>query len=197
MGSLLAVNHGFTVTKETAVIFAAVIAGVASLIGAITAGILSFLNEKSRQRHTDVETRHGLLREHATRFTTTTVELAERARAVTRIRRPARLSLRRALKRRRQDAILALLTVNGDLRIQFQTLLLISESTNVHETARLVVRAAWNERRQAMGEPRNHPRLLGPNAAVIKEMRAHLRPFQEAVRKELGVNGKLAADLED
>ena len=170
---------------------------MASLIGAITAGILSFLNEKSRQRHMNVTVRHGLLREHATRFTTTAVELAERARAVTRIRHPPRLPLHRAVKRNRQEAIQALLAANGELRIQFQNLLLISESTDVHEAARLVIRAAWNERQQAMGEPRNHPRLLGPDAAVIKEMRAHLRPFQEAVRKELGVNGKLAADLED
>lgn len=197
MGTLLAAGNGFTVTKETAAIFAAVIAGVASLIGAITAGILSFLNEKSRQRHSNVTVRHGLLREHATRFTTTAVELAERARAVTRTRRPSRLPFHRAVKRNRQEAIQGLLAANGELRIQFQNLLLISESTDVHETARLVIRTAWNERQQAMGEARKHARLLGPDAAVIKEMRAHLRPFQEAVRKELGVNGKLAADLED
>src|SRR5690349_17465519 len=74
MGNLLAAGNGFTLTKETAAIFAAVIAGVASLIGAITAGILSFLNEKSRQRHANVTVRHGMLREHATRFTTTAIE---------------------------------------------------------------------------------------------------------------------------
>jgi hypothetical protein len=49
MSTLLAAGGGFTVTKVSAVIFGAVIAGVASLVGALMAGFVALRNEKSRQ----------------------------------------------------------------------------------------------------------------------------------------------------
>lgn len=63
--------------------------------------------------------------------------------------------------------------------------------------ARLVVRAAWNEQQEALGKDRKRPRRLGPDAAVTKEMRAWLKPFLEAPRKELGIQGELAPEPDD
>ena len=80
--------------------------------------------------------------------------------------------------------------------MQYQTLLLVSESLDVQAAARQVLRAAWNERRQALGMPRHHARLLGPGAAPVKEIRANLRPFVQAVRTELGIAGDLAPEPE-
>ncbi len=184
MTMLLAAGGGFTVTKVSVVIFGAVIAGVASLVGALMAGFVALRNEKSRQQHANVSARHALLREGAADFTMTAVDLAERARTLT--REPAT-----------PEGVQALRTANANLRMKYQTLLLISESLAVQETARLVLRAAWNEREQALGKARKHPRRLGPDAAVVKEMRAWLEPFLKEVRKELGVKGDLAPELED
>lgn len=44
--------------------------------------------------------------------------------------------------------------------------------------------------------PRQHARLLGPSAALVKELRANLRPFVQAVRTELGIVGDLAPEPE-
>jgi hypothetical protein len=184
MSMLLAAGGGFTVTNVSAVIFGAVIAGVASLVGALMAGFVAFRNEKSRQQDAKLSARQALLREEAAGFTMTAVELAGHAGALT--RDPST-----------PEAVQALRTANGNLRMKYQTLLLISESLAVQESARLVLRAAWNERQQALGEARKHPRRLGPDAAVVKEMRAWLEPFLKEVRKELGVKGDLAPELED
>ena len=166
------------------VIFGAVIAAVASLVGALMASLVALRNEKSRQQHANVSARHTLLREEAAGFTMTAIELAERARALT--RDPLT-----------PEGIEALRTANSNLRMKYQTLLLISESLAVQESARLVLRAAWNERQQALGKARKHPRRLGPGAAVVKEMRSWLEPFLKEVRKELGVKGDLTPELED
>jgi hypothetical protein len=184
MSTLLAAGGGFTVDKVTAGIFVAVIAAVASLIGAFMAGFVALRNEKSRQQHANISTRHALLREEAAGFTMTAVDLGERAAAVT--RGPETAAAEEALR-----------NANSNLRMKYQTLLLITESPAVQQTARLVVRAAWNEREQALGRDRNHPRRLGPNAAVVKEMRAWLEPFLEEVRKELGVKGDLVPEPGD
>jgi hypothetical protein len=184
MSALAAAGSGSTVPTETAVILGAVIAGVASLLGALVAGFFARRNEKSRQQHENNATRRALLREEAAGFAITAVELAERASAVAR-------------GPKTPEAVQALRTANGKLRTQYETLRLISESTAVQEAARLVVRAAWNERQGALGEARKRPRRLGSDAAVIKEMRAWLEPFLEEVRKELGVKGELAPEPED
>jgi hypothetical protein len=134
--------------------------------------------------HARIAERHTVLRLTAAEFATSAVELAEHVSAIT--RDPTN-----------PDAVSLLWAANGNLRKQYQTLLFISASTAVQDTARRVLRAAWNERQQALGMDRKRPRLLGPDAAPIKEMRKNLRPFVEAVRSELGVNGDLALGLED
>ena len=191
---MLASAAALTVTKDTAAVFAAVIVGAVSLTAALTAAGVAVLTEKSRQRAANelkalelgearIATKYALLRQAAAEFALTTVEFAECASAVSR--------------GRSEETVQRLFSANGKLRMQYEILLLTSESNAVQESARLVLRAAWNERKDALGEPRKRLRLLGPDAAVIKEMRAHLRPFLEAVRSELGVEGDLALDLED
>src|ERR1700733_5886373 len=51
MDALLAAGGGFTVTKISVVIFGAVIAAVASLVGALMASLVALRNEKSCQQH--------------------------------------------------------------------------------------------------------------------------------------------------
>jgi len=184
MSTLLAAGSGSTLPAQTAVILGAVIAGVASLLGALVAGFFAHRNEKNRERHERTVARYALLREEAAGFTITAVELAERASAIAR-------------GPKTPEAIQSLMAANGKLRTQYETLLLISESAAVQNAARLVVRAAWNERQEALGKDRKRPRRLGPDAAVTKEMRAWLKPFLEAARKELGIQGELAPEPDD
>jgi hypothetical protein len=194
MTSLLQAKATLAISKDAAVVYAAFITGAVGITAAVTTGIFAVRNEKSRQRHADTTktqelaeartaARHTVLRLTAADFATTAVELAEHASAIT--RDPTN-----------SDAVGLLWTANGNLRKQYQALL-ISESTDVQETARRVLRAAWNERQQALGKERKHNRLLSSDAAPIKEMRANLRPFVAAVRSELGVEGELAPDLDD
>jgi len=204
MTSLLLAKATLTISKDSAVVYAAFITGAVGITAAVTTGIFAVRNEKSRQRHADMTktlelaeartaARHTVLRLTAADFATTAVDLAEHVSAVT--RDPNRQGWRR--RRPSSDAVSRLWTANGNLRKQYQALLLISESPDVQKNARRVLRAAWNERQQALGKSRKHERLLGSDAAPIKEMRANLRPFVAAVRSELGVEGELAPDLED
>lgn len=181
----LANGATLTITKDTALVFAALITGAVSLTAALTAGVFALRNEKSRQRHANelktlelvearIVERHAVLRETVAEFAATAIELAEQAEAVT--RDPAN-----------STAVDHLWAANGKLRIQYQILLLLSESVAVQDTARRLLRVAWNERQQALGKKRKHPRLLGSDAASVKEMRANLRPFVTAARSELGV----------
>lgn len=191
---LLASAAAQTVNTGTTVILAGVIAATVSLIVGFTAAYVTTMTEKSRQEAAiklkkleldaaRIAAKYDLLRQTAAEFALTTIEFAECASAVHR--------------GRSVETEQRLWAANGKLRMQLEALLLISESTAVQKDARLVVRAAKNERKWALGEPREYPRLLGRDVTVLKEMRAHLRPFLKDVRSELGIEAELAEDLEE
>ena len=134
--------------KEMAALLTAVIAAAASLTAALTAGLIAMRNEKSRQQHSveilalqldraQISERKKLLREAAAEFSLRTIHFAEQAAAVER----AMLALSptgkisRNLEQKLREA-------NGEIRMQFQVLLLITESVTVQEAARSVLRGA-------------------------------------------------------
>ncbi|KQW47392.1 hypothetical protein ASC77_13065 [Nocardioides sp. Root1257] len=82
------------------------------------------------------------------------------------------------------------------LRIQYERLLLTSNSVEVQEAARWVMRAAWNEREVALGRDRKRQRRFGQQS-VVKELRAELRIFTIAVRRELGMSEEFLAEFDD
>lgn len=90
----------------------------------------------------------------------------------------------------------SLIDSHGKLRIQYERLLLTSESVAVQSAARLVLRAAWNEREGGLGRLRKRERRFG-HESPVKELRAELRAFTVAVRKELGMSEDLLEEPTD
>lgn len=85
---------------------------------------------------------------------------------------------------------------HGRVRIQYERLLLMTNSTEVQQSARQVMRAAWNERQQGLGLERKRERRFGESSPV-KELRAELREFTRAVRRELGLSEELIEEFSD
>jgi hypothetical protein len=189
-----------SLSKDSAAVLAASITATVALLVALTTTVVTVRMERSRMRNAVglrrlefSESRkaalHAELRSATAQFAATAVSLGQVARAIERDREAGATP--------DDELEQKLLEINGQLRAQYQMLLLLSESTAVQIAARLVVRAAWNEREQSLGRTRKHDRMLDSSASPVKEMRAWLRPLTEAVRAELGVQGDLAPESTD
>jgi hypothetical protein len=176
-----------TLTRVNVVVVAAVIATISALISTILGAYGARKNERARQRHATQERRAAAnterlehLRIAAAEFATVAIGEMETARDVA--ERPRRRELRGQLER-----------AHGELRAKYQVLLLLSDVPEVQDAARHVLRVAWNEKAEALGESRNHPRTLH-NTSPVKEIRSHLHPFLNEVRKEIGLSPNLTPE---
>jgi hypothetical protein len=170
-----------TLTAVNVVFIAALVAAVAALISTLVSGLFLLLNERMRQKHSTSESdtaakraRHERLRVAAADFAAVAVqevEMVSQALKHPRLRKTLRAEMNAA---------------HGELRSRYEGLLLLSESIPAQEAARLVLRTAWNEKADALGEPRRHARSVS-DAPPAKELRRHLTPFLIEVRKELGM----------